>query len=89
MPHGLACSFTLLSILNTFGSIKLNLSADLADKVTQLLESLDLSEEIELFVDWTTLASQLNVDLDPSRAGNFLIDVENIKVLEILQGAKA
>ena len=70
-------------------SIKLNLSADLADKVTQLLESLDLSEEIELFVDWTTLASQLNVDLDPSRAGNFLIDVENIKVLEILQGAKA
>jgi alcohol dehydrogenase len=89
VPHGLACSFTLLSILNTFGSDKLNLSADLADKVTQLLTSLDLSKELELFVDWTTLTNQLNIDLDPSRAGNFLIDAGNIKVLEILQGAKA
>ncbi|GAA0857183.1 phosphonoacetaldehyde reductase [Aliiglaciecola litoralis] len=89
VPHGLACSFTLLSILNTFGSDKLNLSADLAVKVAQLLESLDLPSELERFVDWKTLTSQLNITLDPSRAGNFVVDVEDIKVMDILQGAKA
>lgn len=89
VPHGLACSFTLLSILKAFGSEQLNLSADLAAKVTQLLSSLDLSNELELFVDWTTLTNQLNIKLDPSRAGNFLIDFENINVLDILRGAKA
>jgi alcohol dehydrogenase len=89
VPHGLACSFTLLSILKTFGNDKLNLSADLAAKVTQLLSSLNLSNELELFVDWTTLTNQLNIKLDPSRAGNFLIDVENIDVLDILHGANA
>jgi alcohol dehydrogenase len=89
VPHGLACSFTLLSILKIFGSDNLNLNADLAAKVTKLLGSLELSNEIEMFVDWTTLTNQLNIKLDPSRAGNFLIDVENINVLDILQGAKA
>ncbi len=88
VPHGLACSFTLLSILNTFGTEKLNLTKDLAGKVRQLLDSLDLLKELGLFVEWTTLINQLEIKLDPSRAGNFLVDFEDIDVLEILQGAK-
>jgi alcohol dehydrogenase len=87
VPHGLACSFTLLSIINTYGHEKLNLSTELADKVRQLIDSLDLAAELNDYVDYQTLVQQLNINLDPSRAGNFIVDVEDVDVVEILTSA--
>ena len=88
VPHGLACSFTLMSILNLYGYEKLNLSRDLADRVVSLLRNLKLSEEIERFVQWPDLLEQMNTQLDPSRAGNFAIKFGEQDILDIIQGAR-
>lgn len=88
VPHGLACSFTIDSIINIFGGQQLNLSSELAVDVQTLLRSLNLSKEIESYVKWDTLLDDLNIQLDPSRAGNFIIDFEKLNVQELLLGAQ-
>jgi phosphonate metabolism-associated iron-containing alcohol dehydrogenase len=77
VPHGLACSFTLIAILRDVGGEKLNLSSVLVDTVLELLESLALYKEMVKFVDWQTLVEQFDPNLDPSRAGNFIISIDS------------
>lgn len=89
VPHGLACSFTINSIINIFGAEQLNLDSELASKVQGLLRSLNLPNEIESYVSWDILLSELTTPLDPSRAGNFIINFEKLNVQEILLVAKA
>jgi alcohol dehydrogenase len=83
VPHGLACSFTLAAIIREEGAKKLNLAPALADKVLSLLQTLTLEQEIIKFVDWQTLISQFEPVVDPSRAGNFVIEI-NANWLKII-----
>ncbi|MCF2948126.1 phosphonoacetaldehyde reductase [Paraglaciecola aquimarina] len=76
VPHGLACSFSLLSLLNIVGNEKLNLSINLSNKVKNLLNSLGLQNELSKFVGWQTLVNNFEYQLDPSRAGNFIEPVD-------------
>lgn len=76
VPHGLACSFTLRSIINEYDHENLNLSYACADKVCELLKSLRLEHEVSKFVAWPDLLKDFNYQLDPSRAGNFIGSIE-------------
>lgn len=84
IPHGLACSVTLQSIINQYGHQKLNLCPILADKVTKLLQSLRLAKEVNKFVKWPVLLNQFESKLDPSRAGNFILPVSENTAFQLL-----
>lgn len=89
IPHGLACSVTLASILNNFDLTQLNLSKDLADKISALLTILDLKREVERFVEWNELLQQFDTDLDPSRSKNFVFAVDGWQLSKIIEDASA
>ncbi|PKH00834.1 phosphonoacetaldehyde reductase [Paraglaciecola sp. MB-3u-78] len=84
MPHGLACSFTLVAIMHELGYEKLNLSIDLVDTILELLVGLDLDKEIVKFIDWQTLVEQFDPNLDPSRADNFVIPINSDWLIGII-----
>lgn len=71
IPHGLACSFTLASMLKIVGAKKLKLSQSLVDNILDLLSQLQLSSEIREFAELPALLNAVDRELDPSRAGNF------------------
>ena len=76
VPHGLACSFTLAAIIREVGAVKLNLSNGAVDKVLDLLFTLGLDKEMAKFVDVNQALSCFNEKLDPSRAGNFTLPID-------------
>jgi len=84
IPHGLACSFSLSAILNIVGNEKLNLPVSLADRVVRLLDSLNLEKEISRYVELGTLRNNFVNELEPSRAGNFIGEVNAQLVKKIL-----
>lgn len=88
VPHGLACSFTLASIIKLYGHEKLNMSADLCNRVSQLLGALNLPKALRRYVEHDKLMAQLDIALDPSRAGNFVINAGDVNVVDILSGAE-
>jgi alcohol dehydrogenase len=76
IPHGLACSFTLVGLIDVFlneiNDEKIHL-IPLISQIRNLLISLNLSErilKIATYDDITQLSGEMN---DPSRAGNFAI----------------
>jgi alcohol dehydrogenase len=88
MPHGLACSFTLVAIVRELGYEKLNLSAGLVDTILELLVGLDLNKEIVKYVDWQTLVEQFDPNLDPSRASNFIIPIDSNWLTSIIKQSR-
>ncbi len=88
MPHGLACSFSLLAIIDGFDNAKLNLTSCLVDKVKRLLFSLNLEKEVQRFVDWSTLLSEFETELDPARAGNFSAQINSDKIIRLLEDSQ-
>lgn len=83
VPHGLACSFTLPAILNQLPPEQLKLPVHLADNLNNLFEKLDLANEVNLFASKQAILDELNCDLDPSRAGNYIgeISAETIRTI--------
>jgi phosphonate metabolism-associated iron-containing alcohol dehydrogenase len=84
IPHGLACSFTLSGIIREFGSVTLNVSSELTDKVLKLLQPLDLAREMAKYVDCKTLLQNFDPQLDQARAENFIIQVEASRVTKLI-----
>lgn len=87
VPHGLACSFTLVAIIHELGIEGLNISRELADSVIRLLEKLGLENEIEHFVDWKTLMEGFDIALDPARTENFLLPVDDQLVFKLISAS--
>ncbi|MEP1385367.1 MAG: phosphonoacetaldehyde reductase [Paraglaciecola sp.] len=84
VPHGLACSFTLLAIIHELGYVALNLTENLTLKVTKLLETVDFSEELTEFVSWPEIQSLAKLNFDQSRTGNFIFTVDGSLVTNVL-----
>ncbi|TAP37582.1 iron-containing alcohol dehydrogenase [Alteromonas sp. KUL42] len=75
VPHGLACSFTLVPLLKYVGARPLELSEEQADKVIHLLDSLKLHDVMNEYALLPDLLTAVDRELDPSRAGNFISPV--------------
>jgi alcohol dehydrogenase len=89
VPHGLACSFTLAAIMREVGKDRLEIPESLFDKTWHLLEKLQLDKEIERYVDWQNIIGQAEIALDPSRAGNFIIDIDSGLIKRLMSGSNA
>lgn len=85
VPHGLACSFTLLSLLNKVGAQRLKLSRAQVDNLITLLASLNLNEEISKYANMSELLNAVDRELDPSRAGNFILPVTSDLVTAVIK----
>ena len=85
VPHGLACSFTLVSIIN-----KLNEGGYFKEKgvilpIIEMLNNLHLSNEILNYVDFSNLVNLIPLMITPERSGNFIIPINQKKIEEILE----
>ncbi len=85
VPHGLACSFTLSSLLRKVGSQQLKLSQAEVDDIMRLLASLNLNQEISKYADVSELLRAVDMELDPSRAGNFILPVTSDLVTDVIK----
>lgn len=86
VPHGLACSFTLPAILEKLDSHELKLSAELVDKISEYLGTLNLKEQMANFLDADALENMLeDFLLDPSRAKNFIHAVSQNDINNIIR----
>jgi alcohol dehydrogenase len=88
IPHGLACSFTLLAIIQVIGHQKLGLTEALAKQVVRLLGPLDLGGEIEKYVQWPEVQSLALLPMDVSRAGNFIAPMDPVLLGSILANSR-
>ncbi len=84
IPHGLACSFTLIPLINSLTQAQIKLSKVLADKVINMLQSLNLPAEIEKFADKDEVLTAVDSELDPSRANNFVVNADKQFVARIV-----
>jgi alcohol dehydrogenase len=76
LPHGLACSFTIPTLIQYYGAEKLKLEPRIADKILVLFKFLDLYAELTKFIPKSSL-EQIDVEaLEPSRLENFLYKVD-------------
>ncbi|MEP0356970.1 MAG: phosphonoacetaldehyde reductase [Paraglaciecola sp.] len=85
VPHGLACSFTLLAIVNIHGEKKLGLPSKLMPNVNKLLAEIDFSNALSSMVSWDDIQGLSKLNFDKSRTGNFIAAVDNDLVATILQ----
>lgn len=88
MPHGLACSFTLAAILRLVGVENMQIQESVLNKVLNLLDRLNLADETKQYLDWSTLQKETSSELDPSRAGNFIVPVNSRLVDDIIHNSK-
>ena len=75
VPHGLACSFTLAPLIKRVGAERLKLTQEQVDTLLTLLNSLKLNEKVAKYAAVSELLDAVDQELDPSRAGNFIISV--------------
>ncbi|MER2492185.1 phosphonoacetaldehyde reductase [Catenovulum sediminis] len=87
MPHGLACGFTLQAILALVKSEDLKFLAPHADKVVDLLNSLSLRDEVAKFANKAQIIEALTVELNTSRASNFIYSKTDNLVNSILNSS--
>lgn len=84
MPHGLACSFTLAALLKHVKSDELKLSTKLADSIINLLHSLNLIDYVNQYATNDQVINAIKGQLDPSRAGNFILPINDDMLKNIL-----
>lgn len=80
VPHGLACSFTLISIYNHLRSVP-ELEGNGFDKkeikeAICFLQTLELAKKISTYCSKQQAVSLLDEMINPSRAGNFILGKE-------------
>jgi alcohol dehydrogenase len=88
VPHGLACSFTLASILDLLDGSNVDIPTSSIVKVKKLLKTLNLERRLESYVSWDTLIQADFSDLETSRSGNFIYDVDSYLIKSILNDAR-
>ena len=88
MPHGLACSFTLPSIITFLKNNNiLQEFRELFLSVEKLLLSLDLSSEVAKYTDFEKSSILLNGMYLPNRADNFVVAIEQKDILSFIEGS--
>ncbi|MFA3790617.1 phosphonoacetaldehyde reductase [Aliiglaciecola sp. SL4] len=84
VPHGLACSFSLLAILEVVGEHELNLPMSLKPKITRLLTTIDFNQELAPMVNWAEVQDLAKLEFNQSRTANFIIPVDSALISKIL-----
>lgn len=80
IPHGLACSFTLISIYNYISSVseleKNDLNKEEISGAIFFLNSLDLGKKISSYCSKQQAVGLIQEMINPSRADNFILGIE-------------
>ncbi len=86
VPHGLACGFTLSSILR-FVSVRgiLPESGPFLSAIEDLLESLSLEDEMSGYTSYEEASGLIGSMYTPERAGNFIASVDRNDIDWILK----
>ncbi|GBL05758.1 phosphonoacetaldehyde reductase [Glaciecola sp. KUL10] len=84
VPHGLACSFTLAEIVKHFGAQRLGLKEQYEQKIADLVKQLALPTYLEKYTQGRCITHDIEFDLDPSRAGNFVVPMTSSEVLSVI-----
>lgn len=84
VPHGLACSFTLVAILSTQSIDDLALPVELSLVLKQLLISLKLHTMLTKYADYSKIRDLYHSPLDYSRVANFITPVDQRWVQHIV-----
>ncbi len=84
VPHGLACSFTLAEIVKHFGAQRLGLKEEYEQKIADLVKQLALPTYLEKYTQGRCITQDIEFDLDPSRAGNFVVPMTSSEVLSVI-----
>ncbi len=86
IPHGLACAFTLPALLKMNKKI-LNdiLSSGLLKKTNVLLNSMQLSSNIVMYAEKSSILSLVEEMLSPERAKNYIRKLNHKDVLDLLK----
>lgn len=87
VPHGLACSFSLVGIIEVFGAKSLKMSATTADMIKETLINLDVRSKLAHYCSLDEILESVSENLDPARAGNFVMTVDSGKIQDILQAS--
>jgi alcohol dehydrogenase len=88
VPHGLACGFTLSSILK-FVNVRgiLPESGPFLRTIEELLDSFGLEDEMSRYTSYDEALGLVGAMYTPERAGNFIAKVDRSDVESILQGS--
>lgn len=89
VPHGLACSFTLASILQEVGCQRLQISETLGNKILRLLADLKLDIHITKYTTAKNIIEQSQSELDPTRTKNFFYSVDQAMITRIMTSSLA
>ncbi|MBU2877999.1 phosphonoacetaldehyde reductase [Aliiglaciecola lipolytica] len=84
VPHGLACSFSLLAIIDIVGQKKLDLPSSLFSKVSKLLQRVNFTKQLSPFIKWSEVQDLSKLNFDQSRTGNFIVPVDRALITKIL-----
>lgn len=87
VPHGLACSFTLASIIRFYGSSALQLAPEMANSLLTLIDDLKLPAEMARFTGQQDIDLDILNNLNAARTRNFMAPITRDAVLTIVQDA--
>lgn len=86
VPHGLACSFTLVSIIKFLETERKKFFArpDLINDIKDLLSDLNLSNELMKFISRKDTLSLIDEMYSPERARNFILKIDKNDIKKLL-----
>lgn len=86
VPHGIACSYSIPQLFKYLRNIvSLDMDSNLAlSAASELVESLDLVNTLLSYVKVDDVFSVSNEMINPSRAGNFLVPIDQATIFTIL-----
>jgi phosphonate metabolism-associated iron-containing alcohol dehydrogenase len=86
VPHGLACSFTLPALLDSYlPTLTDGRARDVLLRVRSLLHTLNLPAEILKYTDAESLITHVDLMFHPDRAGNYSLEIKREEVADILK----
>ncbi|MBI3358978.1 MAG: phosphonoacetaldehyde reductase [Nitrospirae bacterium] len=86
VPHGLACSFTLIEIWKQCRySASEILNTDFVMKTMEMLEGLNLANEMNKYVREEDVVGLIGEMFAPERAGNYIMGMDRLALEKILQ----
>ena len=88
LPHGIACSFTLLALLNDCEEHLIHLVGEnLFYEVQKILESIDFMTRINEFVDNKDIPLLVEEMSQPGRADNYIGNIEESSIITLLKNS--
>jgi phosphonate metabolism-associated iron-containing alcohol dehydrogenase len=88
LPHGIACSFTLLALLNDCKEHLVDLMGEsLFYDVQKILESVDFTKRINEFMNKNDIPLHIKEMSQPGRADNYIGNIDESSIITILKNS--